>query len=238
MQYRNIVQAFATTPFACMPEKLQEIAQLLELKATGAVLPQAEVAARIGGRREVGAAPVALHQAAGGSSGTGRGATIAVIPIYGVIAQRMGMMSEISGGTSTQRVSADLRQAVADPRVSRIVLDIDSPGGGVYGISELADEIRKSRGPKPIIAQANSLMASAAYWIGSACDELVCTPSGEVGSIGVYGVHEDWSTAYADAGIKFTLVKAGKFKAEGVDFEPLSKEAAGDMQRRVDEYYS
>ena len=238
MEYRRIIEAFATTPFALQPEKLREIAAFFELKAAGGVLSEAEIASRIAGRRQT-EAPLVLHQAAGGSSSTGRSAgSVAVIQIFGVVTQRAGMMSEVSGGSSTERVSARIRQAIADRDVSRIILEIDSPGGGVYGVAELADEIHRARSQKPIIAMASSLAASAAFWIASACSEVVVTPSGEVGSIGVYGIHEDWSKADEKRGVKFTLVKAGKFKAEGVDFAPLTDAAAGHMQARVNDYYS
>src|SRR5690606_12609791 len=109
--------------------------------------------------------------------------------------------------------------------VGTIVLDVDSPGGGVYGVAEFAEEIYKARGQKRIVAVANSMAASAAYWIATAADELVVTPGGEVGSIGVYMLHEDWSGAYEKAGIKPTVIKFGENKAEGIDVEPLSESA-------------
>jgi len=256
MKYERILRAFAQTPFALMPEKAREIMAFLELKSTGAVLSHEEVARRIG--REPGArvarpimslvdietgieaafpsdhdGPAAQKPDASTAKATGN---VAVINVFGVINQRAsGDMSTESA--STEKVGAAMRAALAAPDTKALVLNIDSPGGSVYGVAELGAEIMRLRGSKPIVAQANSLMASAAYWIGSACDELVCTPSGEVGSIGVYGVHQDWSKAYEDLGVAFTLVKAGKFKAEGVDFAPLGDEAAAYMQKRVDEYY-
>lgn len=255
MNYPRILRAFAANPFALMPEKALQIIAFLELKSAGVMLTPDQVAERIG--RQPGAharTPVlemvdietGLRTYDDGSepifsakpdaqtkNATGQ---VAVINLFGVVNQRAS--GDISSeSVSCERVAKSLRSAVADDTVKAIVLNIDSPGGGVYGVAELADTIFKSRGPKPIVAQANSLMASAAYWLGSAADEIVVTPSGEIGSIGVYGVHQDWSKAYDDAGVKFTLIKAGKFKAEGVDFAPLTDEAAAYMQKRVDEYY-
>jgi signal peptide peptidase SppA len=94
-----------------------------------------------------------------------------------------------------------------------------------------------ARGSKPIVAQVNSLAASAAYYIASAADEIVVTPSGEVGSIGVYCMHQDWSKALEQEGIAVQLISAGKFKTEGNPYEPLSADARDAMQARVDEYY-
>lgn len=165
------------------------------------------------------------------------GGGVAVIPVVGVIAQRASMMTEMSGGVSTQRLAQQLRAALGDPAVGSIVLDIDSPGGSVYGTPEIAEEIFRSRGSKPIVAVANSMAASAAYWIATAADELVVTPSGEVGSIGVIAMHEDWSRAYDSNGVTPTLITAGKYKAELTDTQPLTSEAVAYMQARVNAYY-
>jgi signal peptide peptidase SppA len=146
-------------------------------------------------------------------------------------------MSELSGATSVEGLRADFRTAMADPDVARIVFDVDSPGGSVEGIEELGEEIRAARGQKPMTAVANYLMASAAYWLASQADEIVASPSSLVGSIGVYAVHQDWSGAYEQAGVKPTLIKAGKYKAEGIDFEPLSEDAIAHFQESVDDSY-
>lgn len=164
-----------------------------------------------------------------------RSGAIAVVGVYGTITQRASMMSICDGGTSTQAISSALRQANADETVSHILLDIDSPGGSVYGVSELAAEIRASS--KPVTAIANSLAASAAYWLGTAAAEFYVTPGGEVGSIGVWMAHEDWSKAMADAGVSTTLISAGKFKVEGNPYGPLEGEAKDFMQSRVNDYY-
>jgi signal peptide peptidase SppA len=173
------------------------------------------------------------------ASGSAAGGAVAVIPIYGVLTQRGNMLDEISGpgSTSTQMLSASLREAIDDDAVSSILLDIDSPGGSVYGISELGDEIYQARSKKPITAIANSLAASAAYWLGTQANELYVTPSGEVGSIGVILAHEDRSKANEKDGVKVTYITAGKYKSEGNPNEPLSDEAKDYEQSRVDDYY-
>jgi ClpP class serine protease len=89
-----------------------------------------------------------------------------------------------------------------------------------------------------VIAFANPMAASAAYWIGSQADELVVTPSGEVGSIGVLALHEDWSRAYDAAGVTPTFISAGKYKTDGNELEPLGEDAKAAIQARVDDYYS
>ena len=131
-----------------------------------------------------------------------------------------------------------VRQALADESVSQILIDIDSPGGSVYGVAELAEDILSACSQKPVIAIANSLAASAAYWIGCSAAELYVTPGGEVGSIGVWQAHFDYSQAMAAEGVTPTLISAGKYKIEGNPYAPLDSDAQGFMQSRVDDYYA
>jgi signal peptide peptidase SppA len=159
---------------------------------------------------------------------------VAVLPLMGVLAHRMNMITDASGGTSMQKFGQQFDELVNDDSIGAIVLDVDSPGGTVAGTDELADKMFAARGRKPVIAVANTLMASAAYWIGTAADEVVITPSGDVGSVGVAAVHI--STAEADkmAGIETTVLTSGKFKGEDNPFEPLTDEARENIQERLD----
>jgi signal peptide peptidase SppA len=104
-------------------------------------------------------------------------------------------------------------------------------------VDELATEIRQARGKKPIVAVANSLMASAAYWICCSADEVVCTPNGQVGSIGVLVLHVDQSAANEIDGLKPTIISAGKYKSELNPHAPLEPEARSYLQSSVDDYY-
>lgn len=160
-----------------------------------------------------------------------------VLPFYGVAAQRTDALGEALGFVSLCHFTWTFRAALADDWVGGIVIDVDSPGGSVYGVIELADEIYRSRAVKPIVAVANSLAASGAYWIASAASEFYVTPVGEVGGIGVYDMHIDLSKGLEKAGISTTLIAAGKYKIEGNPFEPLSMSGRSAMQARVHGYY-
>jgi signal peptide peptidase SppA len=221
MKYTHIARYVMETPWAILRSKLDEIEAILQFHMEGGKFSAEELRARIG-------EPSRPNPT--------RNAAIAVLPLQGVIAHRMGSMSEMSGGISTERFSQIFRQAMADESVTGIVIDVDSPGGTISGVPELAAEILAARGKKPIVAHANALMASAAYYIGSAADEVVATPSAMVGSIGVIMAHVDTSRAEEAEGIKRTVIHAGKFKAEG--HGPLSEEAKEALQARVDEAYA
>lgn len=224
LKYQRIVRAVAETPWAILPSKLSVILDVLAFRAAGGALTDVEIAERIGAARD----RPKLR-----SNGD-----IAVLQLVGTIAHRMGSMAASSGGTSVEAFRNDFRAAVDDSTIAAIVIDVDSPGGSVDGVPELAAEIYRARGVKPISAVANTMAASAAYWIGSAADELAVTPSGEVGSIGVIAAHEDMSAAYETMGVKTTLVSAGKYKAENNPFEPLSDEGRAAIQQRVDDAYT
>jgi signal peptide peptidase SppA len=162
---------------------------------------------------------------------------VAVIPIHGVLAPRMNLFSEISGGATYEGAGLDLAMAMADPKIKTIVLDVDSPGGSVQGCSEFARKVLKARATKPVIAVAHYQMCSAAYWIGACATELVAAPSAHVGSLGVYSIHEDLSKALAEMGVKLTYVAAGKYKVDGNETEPLTETARARIQANVDSAY-
>lgn len=165
------------------------------------------------------------------------GGSVAVIPIAGVIAPRMNLFTEASGGTSFEALTAQLQKAIADPNVRHIVFDVDSPGGNVAGASEFAREVLRARTLKPVTAQAQHLLASAAYWGMAGATEIVASPSALVGSIGVYTLHDDISAMLDQLGIKREVFSAGRYKAEGADGGPLSDDAKAHVQQLVDGSY-
>lgn len=172
------------------------------------------------------------------TSPTPRGST-AVITIEGVISQRPAAGWPIAGtGTPLNWFSATFRSALADSAVASILIDIDSPGGEFYGVQEAADLIYRSRSQKRIVALANSVAGSGAYWIGAAASEFYVTPGGEVGGLGLYQAHVDRSRLYAKKGVKQSVISAGKYKTEALDTQPLSPETRKFMQSRVDGAYS
>jgi capsid assembly protease len=163
---------------------------------------------------------------------------VAVLPIDGVIAKRMNLMTKISGGVSSELVGRDFAAALADRSVQAIVLAIDSPGGTVDGTPELADQIYQARGTKPIIAVTDGMMASAAYWIGSAADAVyISSEVALTGSIGVVTKHVDMSSAEAKQGIKTTEIFAGQYKRIASQYEPLTTEGRAYIQEAVDHAY-
>ena len=226
IQYKRIIHSVKNHPWAIIPAKLVAIRELITIRANGHKFTPEEIAERL---------EVEPHAAINRKQQQATG--VAVLPIVGTIIHRGNMLTQSSGAASIQHITQQFRAALKNPDIGAIVFDIDSPGGSVAGVETLSKEIYSARGTKPIIAVANDLAASAAYWIGTAADELVVTPTAQVGSIGVLAMHEDISEAMATEGVKVNLIHAGKYKVEGNPFEPLTDEARADIQSMVDMYY-
>ena len=219
-QYERVTRYVMEMPWAIKPEALGVILDIIEFRANGGTFTEEEMQARLDGQEQRIPA---------------RRGKVAVIPLYGVIIPRANMFSEISGATSLQKFAAALTEADRDPDVASIVIDVASPGGSVEMVPETAEIIHNLK--TPTVAVANTDAASAAYWLASQADELVVTPSGEVGSIGVWTAHQDISGAQTKMGVQTTLISAGKYKVEGHPFGPLDEEARTAMQAKVDHYY-
>jgi signal peptide peptidase SppA len=225
-RYRHLVAAILNRPWMIDPasEAWAAMLEILELRSDGLRLTEEEIQARIDAASR------------GPRAGTQTAGAVAIVPLYGLIAPRANLMTAMSGGTTAEGFVRSFKAAVADPDVTGILLDVDSPGGNVLGIDEAATVVREARGQKPIVAIANHTAASAAYYIACQADELVVTPSGSVGSIGVIGMHVEFSEAERLAGERWTVISYGKYKAEGNSHEPLSEDAQANMQAQADAY--
>jgi signal peptide peptidase SppA len=220
--YEHVLGFALDHPWAITRPMLQVIAGILARRIAGQDVERAEIEAALVNRKN-------LPQPRAGS--------IAIIPVYGVIAPRMNVMSEMSGGTTFERLTGQLREAMGNKTVKTIVQDIDSPGGNVAGATEYARELLKARTKKPIIAQIQYTGASAAYWLASCCTEIVAAPSARIGSVGVYTSHDDISEALAKLGVKRKYLSAGDGKVDGHEAEPLSAAAEARMTAAITEAY-
>lgn len=163
---------------------------------------------------------------------------VALISASGVMAKKMNLFSQISGGISSQVLGNTITEAIEDTAVNAIVLDLDSPGGAVDGTAELAELIDRAAAEKPILVYSDGLLASAAYWVAAAADEIfISSENVAVGSIGVIAQHVDVSEAKKKQGITVTEVVAGRYKAIGSENKPLDDEARAVIQARVDRTY-
>lgn len=162
---------------------------------------------------------------------------IAVISVHGALSKRSGFFDAFFGLTSYEVLEETLEHALHDPDISGILLDIDSPGGEVSGLFDLADFIYASRDIKTIWACANDDAYSAAYAIASSAEKVFVTRTGGVGSIGVIATHIDQSSFDEKLGVKYTTIFAGDRKNDFTPHAELTNEASKLLQKEVDRLY-
>lgn len=214
-------------PWAIQPEKLEEIQGIYFTHLRGEKIDIHQVEARLG--RPLQNEPRAYEVVDG----------VAILPLEGVVAKRMNLFSQISGGMSTELASRNLRQALEDPAVHSVIQWVDSPGGTVDGSQSYAYDVFNARARKPIVTLASGVMASAGYWFGAAAGRVyIADLTTIVGQIGIVAKHVDTSGAEAKAGIKTTEIAAGKFKRVVSAYEPLTAEGRQSIQDQVDYLYS
>lgn len=232
MKYPRILSAIRSARWAITPASLQAITDTLGAHLRGDLRMHHRARADDHMHPEEGAAP-AESRAATLRYSIG---SIAVIKVYGILGKHLSGLETACGGIDVDAIAAELDACAADPSVLAIVLDFDSPGGTVTGIPELAARIRATA--KPVYAFTSSQCCSAAYWLAASCRQVYCTPSSDVGSIGVYIALCDDSEWWKKEGYKLELIKAGKFKAMGISGQPLADEERALLQADVDRIYA
>jgi signal peptide peptidase SppA len=230
----HLLAAFYATPWALEPGVFNLMESIVLRWAAGNKLGADDISAAIGDAPQAAAA-----RRTGAQAASGRG--VAVVPVYGVLAHRSYAVQNTSRPlTSTEALANQMRSLAADPEVGTIIMDVDSPGGSVFGVQELGDvlfDIRERSG-KHLVAVSNNMAASGGYWIASQAHEIVVTPSGMVGSIGVIVPHQDASAMRERVGVKTEYITYGKHKAEGYSDGPLTDEHRAHLQSQVDAYYA
>lgn len=216
-------------PWAIVPEKYQEIRAIYEAHLQGERIDLATIEARQGKPLKNAEQRYTVEDG------------VAIVPLTGVLTKRANMFDEVSGMSSYQLFARDLDQAATDRSVRAILVEPDSPGGAVNGVSLAVDAMRRAATAKPLSVLAGGVMNSAAYWIGAqagAGNVLIEDAITEVGSIGVVMTHLDTSRADEQRGVKYTDIVGGKYKRIAGSHAPLSTEGRDYLQQQVDYIYS
>lgn len=163
---------------------------------------------------------------------------IAVVSLTGVITRHgySGWWDSVPG---TLQIGRYLTKLDADESVGTIILFVNSPGGTVAGTPELAELVYKIRkaGRTRVISVVDTLMASAATYIGTAAGEVFAVPSADVGSVGVINGYADYSEMLSKQGIKIEYCRIPEKKARYTGYEPLDDDMRETMQARIEEAY-
>lgn len=235
----HIADLVLNRPLLIAPEKLAIIAAVLDgrigIDMTGVAIDPVMLAhrpnsdaARFANSGNQGRSPKPY-----GMTNTGA----AVVAIAGSLVNRGAWIGASSGLTSYEGLAHQIKTAAADPDVSSIILDVDSPGGEAVGCFETATVIREARKQKPVVAVVNGMACSAAYALAASATKIITTPSGIVGSIGVLMIHADFSRQLDQKGITPTLIFAGANKVDGNPYQPLPAGVRTDLQAHIDLMY-
>lgn len=233
-EYPLVLERLLDTPLLAHPEKARVVA--------GVVLARQGVEVNVAASARFTAAKAGPLQERRMTEGRERepymfdpGSGIAVIPVSGSLAHRVGYIGKSSGVMGYDGIAAAFGHAMDNPSVRGVMLDIHSPGGEVHGAFQLADRIAAARGAKPVIAMVDEMAYSAGYMLAAACEEVwLAADTAGVGSIGAVVVHASYQQMLESEGIKVTIIKFGARKADGNPFEDLPAEARDAAQARID----
>lgn len=165
---------------------------------------------------------------------------IAIVEVEGMLMdERSGGLLQASENPLSLFVQ-ELNQAADDDDVKAIVLRVNSPGGSVTTSDTMYDALLrfKAKTHKPVIASAQELDASGAYYVSCAADKLIVNPTSIVGSIGVIFESFDFQDTLDKLGVRTDAVKSAPLKDMGSPYRHLTPEAREVMQGMVDEYFA
>jgi len=219
--YPQILKRVYGEPWAIRREQLSIIQRLVESRILGVRGAAAETIEIVGKNEPEQEVEV-------------EGSTV-IIPVHGTIGRHLSMLELECGGCDLKQVEIMMDDAERDSSIARIVFDFNTPGGTVTGVPELAARIRESQ--KECVAFTDSQCCSAGYWLASQCREFYCTGSSEVGSIGVWMAHFDYSRQLENDGVRVTEIKAGEMKTLGAPWRPMTEAERSVLQAGVNKVW-
>lgn len=228
-EYPQITRAITGTPWMIVPENLQGILDIVNMRLSGQAFTDEEIRIRLDAAESANSNRENPRIQVGGGVG--------VVSLNGPIFPKANLLTMLSGATSLDTFTSDLRELVANDSVKQIVIDFNTPGGASDMVAETGSVIKELSAEKPIYGMANTICGSAGLWLMSQCTKAYSTPSGSVGSLGVYTTHTDISGQDANDGKKITIVGTPDFKAALSPHQALSAEGRQYMTDTVTELY-
>uniref|UniRef100_A0A7C4ARA6 Signal peptide peptidase SppA n=1 Tax=Desulfomonile tiedjei TaxID=2358 RepID=A0A7C4ARA6_9BACT len=143
---------------------------------------------------------------------------------------KIGVVTVEGELTSADETLKELRKFQRRGSVKAVVLRINSPGGAVAPAQEIYREVIKTRKKKPVVASMQTMGTSAAYYIASSADKIVCSAGTITGSIGVIMMLADLEKIMDRVGLNVKIIKAGKYKDIGSMFRPLTDDERNILQ--------
>ncbi|MFZ6871153.1 S49 family peptidase [Undibacterium sp. Di27W] len=228
MRYPHLFSRLYNTPLMLHPDKASVIENVFRTYAGGLAVEKPEIVAASSYTAPNGTKKP--YQITPGGVG--------IIPAMGTLVQRASGLDAMSGMTSYSSINSLLTQATDDRDVKAILMEVDSLGGEVSGLYDLADAIFAARQVKPVWTIVNEQAYSAGYAIASSAEKLFLPRTAGVGSIGVIALHVDQSKRDAAQGYTYTAIYAGDKKNDFSSHAPLSDSAQADLQTEIDRLYT
>ena len=161
---------------------------------------------------------------------------VGVIKIEGSLIPGEAGWMRYFGITGYADIKAAVLEGLADKGAKSLMIFSNSGGGSVAGVEDAESFIAQVAQHKPTSAYSE-FSASAAYWLTSAAGHITTSPTGVNGSLGVIRVVTEYSKAFEKYGITKTVMRAGRYKALGNPFEPLSEDGKAEIQSKLDDLY-
>lgn len=159
---------------------------------------------------------------------------VATLSVDGVMAPKANLLMRVSGGVSTQMLTAQIDSMADDARVTSALIRWDSPGGNVISVPAAAAALARLAAKKPTVSIVDGVMASAAYWVGSAANAVYLEGvTNVVGSLGVIQ-RLSWDEAQPNT---MTLAR-GRYKMLSRDGQPPSEEMLAQINGQLDYLYT
>jgi len=157
--------------------------------------------------------------------------SMATMPVYGKMFPRANMMTRLSGGTSTRKLGRAIDEVEEREDIDKVMMVFDSPGGSIQGLTNTASKIRNME--TETVAFAEGLMASAAYFVGSAANRVVASPDSMVGAIGSVAKIVSRAGKLEDEGYDVKVIRSAEKKAKPNPSEPIDEDSVKEVQKLV-----
>ena len=161
---------------------------------------------------------------------------VGIIKIEGSLVPGEAGWMRYFGITGYADIKAAVLEGLADKGAKSLMIFSNSGGGSVAGVEDAESFIAQVAQHKPTSAYSE-FSASAAYWLTSAAGHITTSPTGVNGSLGVIRVVTEYSKAFEKEGVTKTVMRAGRYKALGNPFEPLSEDGKAEIQSKLDDLY-
>ncbi len=153
--------------------------------------------------------------------------------------KRLGLVEVKGVILDSEEVVKELERFGEEDNIAAIILRIDSPGGGVAASQEIYDAVKRVRTEhgKFVIASMASVAASGGYYVACGADTIMANPGTTTGSIGVIAELMNTTELLNKIGVRFEIVKSGKYKDSGTPWRPFTEEDRRYFQTYVDDAF-